>query len=171
MSDDTSLADEQFYGAIGRLTISWAHTEFGLDCMAEIIHHGFGGKDIEPEIPRSLSRKLTYLRKAFRRLPIPEEALNGHISLFDAISAESGMCHDIIHGFLLSHEKDVGRAILMRATRDRDGKVTKRQVPVRTGDILTAANRAYDLGNKVFFWVNGFHETLDEVLSESDGHN
>ena len=50
MSEYTSPTDEAFFGAIGRLTISWAHLEFGLDCMVEIVHHHFGGEEVEAEM-------------------------------------------------------------------------------------------------------------------------
>ena len=36
----SSPDDEEFFGAIGRLTISWAHLELGLDCMVEILTAG-----------------------------------------------------------------------------------------------------------------------------------
>jgi len=36
MATFTSKEDEEFFGAIGRLTISWVHLELGLDCMVEI---------------------------------------------------------------------------------------------------------------------------------------
>jgi hypothetical protein len=66
----TEPADEAFFAAIGRLTISWAHIEVGLDWLVRIAHHDLGGYErIEAEEPISLKRKLTYLRKAFRTLP------------------------------------------------------------------------------------------------------
>jgi hypothetical protein len=71
----TSEADEEFFGAIGRLTISWGHLELGLDAMVEILYRGCEGNLIEPEMPRNLQRKITFLRKAVKKLPIGEAAL------------------------------------------------------------------------------------------------
>lgn len=62
--------DEGFYSAIGKLTISWAYVEFGLDWLIREIHEPLDGhKHIEPDAPISLQRKLRYLRRAFRTLP------------------------------------------------------------------------------------------------------
>jgi hypothetical protein len=62
----TSDADEGFFGAIGRMTISWGHLELGLDCMVEVLYRLSKGNTIEPEIPRSLQRKITFLRSAWK---------------------------------------------------------------------------------------------------------
>src|SRR5258708_12028691 len=61
--------DEGFYSAIGKLTISWAYVEFGLDWLIREIHEPLDGhKHIEPDAPISLRRKLRYLRRVFRTL-------------------------------------------------------------------------------------------------------
>jgi hypothetical protein len=73
----TSEADEAFFGAIGRLTISWGHLELGLDCMVHILYHGFKGNTIEREIPRNLQRKITFLRSSWSSQPIGADGING----------------------------------------------------------------------------------------------
>lgn len=125
MADYTSREDENFFGAIGRLTISWAHLEFGLDCIVEIIHHGFGGKMIEPEIPRALQRKITYLRAAFKNLPfeLPQDALQGYLNLFDQIQTAAQTRHDIIHGIIIEYAERSGEATMARVIRNREGVI------------------------------------------------
>ena len=110
MASYTSSADEGLFAAIGRLTISWAHLEFSLDCIVEIIHWGFGGKDIEPEIPRALQRKISYLRAAFKQIPLPPDAAQGYQNLFDQIEAAAQTRHDVIHGIIIEQVERSGEA-------------------------------------------------------------
>ena len=75
MTTYTAPEDEEFFAAIGRLVISWGHLEIGIDCMVETMYHGFDGAKIERKIPRPLQSKLTFLCKAFKQLPIPENSI------------------------------------------------------------------------------------------------
>lgn len=58
--------DEGFYSAIGKLTISWAYVEFGLDWLIREIHEPLDGhKHIEPDAP--VSAALPNGQDKFRR--------------------------------------------------------------------------------------------------------
>lgn len=162
-----SFEDENFYAAIGRLTISWAHLEFALDCMVEIMHHGFGGKDIEPEIPRALQRKINYLRAAFKQLSLPEKSTQGYQSLFDAVEAAAQTRHDVIHGIVIEQAEQGGEATMVRALRNKKG-VTKREYKMTTNDLLKAARHAQHLGSWAFRWLDEFHDLLDELQQPHD---
>jgi len=60
----TSADDEEFFGAIDRLTVSWGHVESGRERLLHIVHQDLNGRErIEPKVPLSLQRKLRYLRK------------------------------------------------------------------------------------------------------------
>jgi len=63
----TSQADEEFFGAIGRLVISWAHIETGIDFTVAVAYHDLGGNEFE-EKPWSLDGKIKFLKKCYSRL-------------------------------------------------------------------------------------------------------
>ena len=135
----TSPADEAFFAAIGRLTISWAYVETGISFLIEMIHHSLNGEErVDRVKPISLTRRLTYLRKAFRTLPELASFQDGFGNLATTIEAESETRHDIIHGFVLHHEEGTGRATLLRQL---SGNPPGRKVDVTTEDILRCAIR------------------------------
>src|ERR1700730_15579688 len=92
----TSEADEAFFGAIGRLTISWGRLELGLDCMVQILYYEFKGNTIERTIPTTLQRKITFLRSAWKRLLIGDGS-NGYLKFLDRVETAAETRHDIIH--------------------------------------------------------------------------
>jgi hypothetical protein len=149
----TSTEDEKFFGAIGRLVISWAHLELGLDVMVEILYRGFNGNEIEAEMPRNLLRKITFLRAMFIKLLGEGEGSEGYRKFFDRVQAASQTRHDIIHGVVVEQVERSGEATIMRAIRNRDG-IIKRRISVTTHNILTAAVEAQKLGGNALYWVD-----------------
>jgi hypothetical protein len=156
----TSKADEEFFGAIGRLTISWGHLELGLDCMVHILYHGFKGDMIEREIPRSLQRKITFLRSSWKRQPIGVDGINGYLRFLDRVQTAAQTRHNIIHGFVIEQAESSGEAIMVRVIRDRDGGIEKRRFDVTTIDILRAANEAQDLAGRALYWADEVHNFI-----------
>ncbi len=170
MSNHTSPADEAFFAAVGRLTLSWGHLGIALDSMVEIMYHGFGGREIEPEMPRQLQRKITFLRKAFKKLPIGQKAIQGYLALFDQIEAAAQTRHDIIHGAVIEYAERSGEATMVRVTRHGE-RVTKKRFKVTTRSIFKAAIDAQKLGSKVFYWLNEFHAVAEKLLQQRDEQN
>lgn len=167
MADYTSPADEGFFAAIGRLAISWAHLEFSLDCIVEIMHYGFGGKDVEPEIPRALQRKIRYLRTMIKQIPLPADAAQGFQNLFDQIEAAAQIRHNVIHGIIIEQAERSGEATMVRAIR-RKGGVSKRQFKMTTKDILRAAGQAQCLSSKTFHWLTETHNLISELRKQNE---
>ena len=165
MATYTSPEDENFFGAVGRLVISWGHLEFSLDCMVEIIHIGFGGAEIEPEIPRTLQRKIRFLRTAFKRMPLPQDAIQGYTALFGDIEAAAQTRHDIVHGIVIEHIEQSGEATMVRALRNKRG-VEKRENKFTTKDILDAAVNVQRLSSKTFYWLEECHKVLHELQNK-----
>lgn len=164
MCTHTSSEDERFFGAIGRLVISWAHLELGLDGVIDILHHGIGGKDHEPEKPRALKRKIKYLRAFIKRHPLPDDAVRGYESLFDAILSAAETRHDIIHGAVIEHAERSGEATLVRVIQ-KSNRITTKKVNVTTRSILEAANEAQRLGGKTLCWANLLSDSI-QALSQ-----
>ncbi len=136
----TEPADEAFFAAIGRLTISWAHIEAGLDWLVRVAHHDLGGSErIEAQEPTALKRKLAYLRKAFRTLPELAAFADRFPPVADEIIEASVQRHDIIHGFVIHSLSGSGKAVMARIM---PGDKTLKPFAVTTADVLRAAVRA-----------------------------
>lgn len=133
--------------------------------MVEILYRGFKGNNIEPEMPRNLQRKITFLRAAFKRLPIGADGIEGYLKFFDRVQAASQTRHDIIHGVVIDQADNSGEAIMVRAIRGPNG-VVKKRFRVITMDILKAAQEAQDLAARALYWVNETNNMINELMGE-----
>lgn len=163
----TSPADESLLGAIGRLTVSWAYLELGLDWTVENIYNHLDGKSIEKEKPRSLSRKLTFLRAVIKRMPLPEDSAAGFYSLFDQIEEATETRHDVIHGFIVEHEDGSGEVTMARLIREKS-KTRKRHFKLTAADILQAAITADKLSNRTLRMADLLQDAIDELRQQPD---
>ena len=101
MPENTIPFDEAFYAAVGRFSMSWSILESGLDHSVLIIHEFLKTcRAFEPDPPRSLERKIDFLRKCVRRLPELAPFQSAVLELTEKITKASVLRHDIIHGFL-----------------------------------------------------------------------
>jgi len=139
----TEPADEAFFAAIGRLTVSWAHIELGLDWLVRTIHHDLNGRDrIEKDEPIALKRKLDYLRKGFRKLPELEAFADRFPPIADEIVSASDQRHDMIHGFVIRTLSGSGEVVMGRIVlSDRKPKF----FTVTAYDVMQAAVRANNI--------------------------
>ena len=166
MANYTSPADEAFFAAIGRFTVSWAQLELGLDCVVEIMYLGFNGKDIEPEMPRALKQKLKFLRIAIKKLSIPDDAAKGYFKLFDQITAAAVIRNDIIHGVITEHVEHSGEATMVHALRNKSG-VFKKEFTMTTSELLKATNEAQRLGSKTLYWATEFYDLIAKLANQT----
>jgi len=161
MEDFTSGVDQNHLAAIGRVTISWAQLEAGLDFCVLIAHLDLGGDALIAEPPRSLSRKLEYLKTAFKRLPDLTEQRDRALRLLPEIKAASKTRHDLIHGFILSHRKTETLEVEMSRLMDwRDGHRVERKFTITTAEILEHAVLANNLANQTLALA---HELLPKL--------
>lgn len=167
----TSKKDEEFFGAIGRLVVSWSSLEMALDAMIDLIHRGLGGNKLEPERPRALQRKLNYLRRYFKSLPGMEPSgLAGFLLLFKQIEDLSESRHDIIHGAVLENAEGSGEAKMLRFLH-KGGLLEHKNISTDTASILRSANEAMQLSNKTFGALNAMYEFLSEQMKSDDAEN
>ena len=165
MATFTSKKDEEFFAAIGRLTISWAQIELGLDCAIDIIHRFLGGKQIDPEAPRtSLYRKLNYIRKWVKTAPEPTFR-NGVEKLMNDIEGAAETRHDLIHGIIIEQEEGSGEAKMVRVLHRAKQPPEKKYYEVTTIQILQAAVDAGKLGTRSLKMGTGLQDLLP-VLAE-----
>lgn len=153
----TSPEDQDFFAAIGRLTLAWAHLELGLDCTIHILHRDFSGSEIQTQEPRALTRKLAYLRDWVKQRIQDPDAVEGYNSLLASIEKAAQTRHDIIHGIVVKYDEGSGEANFKRLIRSAGGP-TFSEFTMTTVDILTAALEAQRLGGKTLFWANQLGE-------------
>ena len=166
MGDYTSKADEDFFAAIGRLTISWGQIELGLTITIHLIHNFLGNKRFENEVPSALNRKLTYLRAALKRLPVPETHRPKYDQFFDAIKAELVLRHDIVHGCVVEHAEGTGQAKLIRLIHKKT-YWDQREVSVDTSTILKAAVRTSKLADKALTLAALLGDLLEDLANDT----
>jgi hypothetical protein len=147
MSDFTLPEDEDFFGAIGRLTISWAFIEFGLDLTTLVAYRDLGGSQFERDMPHALDRKITFLRKAFANLQPLAEYRERFLPLADKIKIAAETRHDLIHGVVLSQKFCSGTTVMMRLVRPV-GERKPRLFATTTISVLRAAVEANKLGTQ-----------------------
>ncbi len=141
--------DEEFFGAIGRLTISWAHLELAIDTIVDIAYHALDGQSFEPEKPRALSRKITFLRSVFKSEAFSDHDVSNFLTLLDKIKHESDMRHDIIHGVVLERKERGGSVAMARTITKRRARTVKKY-QVTPLSILKASRRAQKLATVTF---------------------
>jgi hypothetical protein len=164
MTNYTSAEDEAFFGAIGRLAISWAQIELGLDCAIDIIHRFLGGQKIQQIPPKtSLFRKLQYIREWTPNVPEPTFCTSAR-KLLDQIEAASETRHDIIHGIIIEHVEGSGEAQMVRLIHNTQ-PISKKRFAVTTNQILQAAVDASELGRRSLTLGTGLQD-LVPVLAE-----
>jgi len=147
MADYTTPADEEFFGAIGRLTISWAHIEAGIDITISIARH-VGGAQVQAAPPRTgLSRKITYLRKWLKIIKEPTFCAAVEKLITDIEQAAHAR-HDIIHGFIIQQAEGSGEADMVRILGTAADPYRKKEYKVTTVEILRAANDANKLAGR-----------------------
>lgn len=157
--------DELLFSAVGRLTVSWAHLEFGLDSMILLIHNTMDNAKHEPRLPRALSRKIDYLRAAFPRLGIADKDLPRYEAFLDDVETQSVTRHDIVHGFPIFHPSDSGEAKLIRLTILKSGWEQK-PITINTESVLEASNQAMKLATKALNWTKVMFEAYEAHLAQ-----
>lgn len=70
---------DPLYRSIGFFMTNWNLVDSLLDTWISVIYQSAGGKHVEKEIPKNFKRKITFLRRCFKRIeklePFREEAL------------------------------------------------------------------------------------------------
>lgn len=154
----TSDTDEAFFSAIGKLVVSWAHLEAGLQATIEIVH--FSLKDVlhEQSLPRPLNKKIAYLRRSVKLL-LSETEATPWLKFFDDVARESDVRHDIIHGFIIEQAEGTGAANAVRAIYEKNGTRLKK-IDLTTSTILQAAIRAQALASKALAFPAAVHDAV-----------
>lgn len=95
--EEDRLLPKEYAEALGYSTLAWALLETGLDILVAITFHRFDGQLSHPEIPRSLSRKIGYLRDVAKLRPGHPWALR-ILTVADVAEELSDERHHVTHG-------------------------------------------------------------------------
>lgn len=100
--------------AIGYVSLNWASIEQDLDMWIALIYHDLGGRQEQPQIPVSLTRKLSFLRRAFKTITALKTLEIEAASLLSRVRDLAGKRHDLIHGALANLQPIEGRWHMIR---------------------------------------------------------
>ncbi|WP_292893222.1 hypothetical protein [Nitratireductor sp.] len=166
MSEFPSHKDILFFAAIGRMAVAWAHLESALDIKVDIARNLGWGK-VDPVRPRSLKRKIEYLRKFFKSLNMPDDGMDGYRTLFRAINELAEKRHDIIHGAVVEHAEDAEEIKLIRFLYS-DESLGKKPVTVTTDSVMDTARRIESLSHSIFQWIEAISRYARERAQSDD---
>lgn len=86
--------------AVGFISISWALVERQMDNIIHLVFDRLGGVPGEKEKPVSLSRKIDYLKKAFKKLPALHAFKYRALDLLKEAKDTGDKRHVFMHGTL-----------------------------------------------------------------------
>jgi hypothetical protein len=102
---------------IGGVTITWAMLEIGLDKCNHTILHRCGGEAIQADMPRSLSSKISFFKKAHARLALLSPYRVEAAQMAEQVLLLKEKRHDLIHGMARSQLEN-GAYVVHRHTYD-----------------------------------------------------
>lgn len=156
--------------AIGSFSIMWSMMEMGLEFLAVMAFHQFGGKGIEKEAPIKLSRKISHIRitanKSEEFKPWADEAL----SIMDDLQSQIDNRHNLIHGCVQSVAPNGTEMTFVVIAHDKRGfhtgrshKVTLEQLVAATKSVKAVAHKLLTLSFKLVVATHPSHEVVDEL--------
>jgi hypothetical protein len=147
---DEKIGVSVLYKSIGELVVRWAMLEQSLDMCVAVVFRQCGGRSLSKEIPRSLSVKCAFLKRAFKKLPplVPKqyEALD----ILRRVDLLKGYRHDLIHAAISGTEFVGGKFAFTKLDYEADIHVVRevsfdlKTFPTQSESVLRLA---IDVGN------------------------
>jgi hypothetical protein len=157
--------DDDFFGAVGRLALSWGHLDLGLAGMTHLLYYLFKGREITKEKPKALGRRITFIRDIVRRLPLEDEHRARYFDFANQVEVAAEKRHDIIHGAVVEHLDGDGKATLVRIV-PKTGEI--RHHTATTKSVLVAAVEANKLAGFAFTFIEELQSVLQELRLQPD---
>lgn len=88
------------FGCVGMIVLNWSFVENSLDAWTSISFHDHNGESVERQIPRQFGRKVSFLRKCFRRLPSLAVHADEVSAYLDRAVALANVRNYVVHGTL-----------------------------------------------------------------------
>jgi len=156
--DDDSDEFQALCIAIGLTVFNWAQVEQALDVFAAIAFHECGGDGLGEDIPRSLTRKVAFLRKCLNRLPKLSGFKKEGLSLLSKISEGSRSRHNLVHSVAMNISPQGGSYRLVKFDYER-ARHTVNNIDFSLSDFPALAKETTDLATESLNLVCrvGFH--------------
>lgn len=90
------------FSCVGMIIVSWTFVENALDAWTAVAFQDHNGETIERELPQQFGRKITFLKKCFRRLPGLAPFRDEAIPFLERAKVLSNVRNYVAHG-TLSH--------------------------------------------------------------------
>ncbi len=107
-----------------------------------LIHHMFHileNPNCNEEIPRNFKRKVEFLRKSIKKLPLDCRKTDLLLGIINDVNIKADLRHHIVHGAITKHKEGTGQATFSKL--DAAGKTFKvKEVTIDTVGLLKEAN-------------------------------
>ncbi|MBG19735.1 MAG: hypothetical protein CML31_07190 [Rhizobiales bacterium] len=158
-----------FFAAIGRLAVSWAHVEAALDIKVEMARK-MGWDKVDPVRPRSLKRKVEYLKRFFKSLNMPDDGMESYDRLFRRIHDLAEARHDIIHGAVIEHAEDSTEVKFVRFLYS-DDELGRKPITANSKTVMGKAQEMERLAHSMFKWIDAVREFSREQAQSGVARN
>jgi hypothetical protein len=146
---NTVEPSDEMLVAIGSFSLNWSVLEMGWDYLAALVWHQFeGGKTVERESPKMISRKLSFLRTCTKKLPGFALLSNYVTPLLDETEALLETRTHIAHGAVHAVDKD-GSLRLVRLVHDKAANHSGFEIRLTFDEVAQGAIRAREAAHKV----------------------
>lgn len=108
--------------AVGHITILWGITEYSLDLCISAFFHTCGGSKLKSfhELPRSLNKKIEFVRACVKNIPSLAEFQEEALELMDMISGLKEERHKLTHAALFAAASSVDTFVFSKLSVTKD---------------------------------------------------
>jgi len=110
------------YTNAGMIVLNWTLVESSFDHWTAIAFHSKGGSELEAELPRMFGRKMTFLSKAFKRLPGLAPFASEALVCVGRANKLSELRHYVAHGMATHFDADNDETFTFQKTDITDDK-------------------------------------------------
>lgn len=137
------------YAAVGFLTANWAIAEQGLDGCIAIVYQELRVRGPKDTIPRSLKKKVEFLRKSLNSLPALAQVKNEGLEVMTEVTRLATVRHDLVHGAIKELRAKDGKFSFARIDY-HDQIHSMRDVEFDLTKFPALSIEFVDLGSRVF---------------------
>jgi hypothetical protein len=140
---------DEFYAAVGRFALTWAHLEICLDLLLLQTRMNDGNLHKSKRLPYQLRAKIKKLRSQIQTLSGPQQA--AITKLLDEICTLADTRDDFIHGGIIDFyaEEGVLAVTLARLLQPSSGDQRRKPRKVSAPDIIEVSDRIWELAGRL----------------------
>ena len=149
---------------IGQIVVPFAQIEASLDMAIATIYQN-GGKSHADELPRTLSRRIAYVRRCLKKMTALEPAREEGLEILTALYRESDIRNNVVHGYLYRFDDETGTAgfRLLDAFMDKHLH-TERVHSYTLAEMMESGDRLIKIGHR----MNSLTLKISQLLDIED---